>query len=206
MAAPKGSFEFVFKVAGEEQMADTLGIASDAVKDWRPAFNQIHDDFTGRIMPEQFATQGARGGAKWVGYDNEPIYRYVKSRILNTRQFPILRWSASFTQAPQPHERLYPSLVDQDHPDHVYRKSKLRFSFGTKVPYAIKHQLGTGTVPYDNVPLPKRKIISITPNDQLRWARIMQAYFMAEVGVGGRVAGRGGAGRQSPMWQPSLGF
>lgn len=205
MPAPAGSFEFVFKVAGREQMNDTLGIATDAVKDWRPAFDQLHEDFYGRIMPEQFATEGARAGSKWEGYDNEPVYRYVKSKLLNASTFPILRWATSFGP-PQPGERLYPSLVEPSHPLHVYRTTKTSFSFGTRVPYAKDIQLGIGTVPYDKVPMPQRKIINLNADDKMRWSRIMQGWFMAEVGKKGRVAARGGAGRQQPMWQPSLGF
>mgnify|MGYP003121082484 CR=1 FL=1 len=205
MPAPAGSFDFVFRVAGEEQINDTLGFAADVIDDWRPAFERLHDDFTGRIMPEQFATEGARAGARWQGYDNEPVYRYVKSRILNTRTFPVLRW-ATRPGPPQAGERLYPSLVEQGHPLHVGRITRTSFSFGTRVPYARKHQLGIGIVPYDKVPLPQRKIINLNKDDRLRWARIMQAHFMSEVGKGGRVAGRGGAGRQNPMWQSSLGF
>ena len=199
MAVPTGNFAFVFDVAGDRQVGDSLGFAQDAVEDWRPAFDEIHRDFYKRVIPEQFSSEGARGGQPWVGYENEPVYRYIKSKILNAATFPILRW-AKTSGKPQPGERLYPSLVDPQNKDHVYRKTKRTFSFGTKVPYAIKHQLGIGTVPHDKVPLPKREIIRITDADKLRWSRILGAHFASAVGKAGRVAGRGGAGRQSPTF------
>lgn len=198
MAIPSSNFQFVFRVAGEDQIKQSLGLAADAVATWRPAFDRIHEDFTSTVMPQQFASQGARGGSRWVGYQNEPVYAKIKKYRLGVTE-PILRWARS-SGPPESGERLYPSLVNPTHPDHVYEATNTTFRIGTRVPYAIKHQLGIGTTKYDKVPLPQRKIIDITPADRLRWARILQTYFMDAVGPGGRTAGRGAAGRKNPTF------
>lgn len=203
MAAPAGSFRFVFSVDGHKQLKDTLGIATNAVKDWRPAFDQIHDDFTDRVMPSQF---GSVGAGTWQDYWAEPRYAAMKRGVLGQKPFSklsILRWAAGGFGATKakPGERLYPSLTQQTHKDHVYNTTPHRFSFGTRVPYAKKLQRGGYTQKWDNVTVPARKIIDIKASTKLRWARMLQAYFMSAVGAAGRVAGRGGAGRQSPTFK-----
>ena len=134
MAAPAGSFRFVFTSDGKKLFNDTLGIAADAVKDWRPAFDEIHQDFYSRAMPQWF---GSWGQGTWHDYYNEPRYEKMKRGVLGkpTGNLAILRWTKGWGGSPaEPGERLYPSLVDPTHREHVYNTTKYRFSFGTKVP------------------------------------------------------------------------
>lgn len=188
-AIPAGGFDFVFKVAGERQIFDTLGILSDRVEDWRPAWDKIHDDFTGHIMVRQFATQGARGPAgRWINYIDEPVYASIKHRVLG-RKFPVLRWATSHGP-PQAGEKLYPSLVDQNDPNHVWQRTTHSFRVGTSVPYAIKHQTGQGMQPYDMIPLPQRKIIDLNDDDRHRWERVLQHHVLGSIPANQRRAMR----------------
>lgn len=201
MGVPGSNFRLIFNVDGEKQINDSLGIAAHAIKDWRPAFDKIHDDFTNRVMPSWFESSG---DSKWPDYSNEPKWDYIKRRALGlykTAEIPILRWAKVSTRKPQSGERLYPSLVDQNHPDHIYRTTGQSFTFGTSVPYAIRHQRGQGMQRFDHIPLPQRKIIDIGRRVSEDWAKILQAHFMSAVGKAGRVAGRGAAGRQSPTFK-----
>ena len=189
MPIPAGGVDFIFEVAGERQIGDVLGIMSSRIKDWRPAWNRIHDDFTGHVMVQQFATQGARGpSGKWTDYRVEPVYAAYKKRVLGSK-FPILRWATSHG-APQSGEKLYPSLVEQSDPNHVWKSTKASFEVGTSVPYAMGHQKGVGRQSFDKIPLPRRKIIDLTSADIVRWEKIMQRHVIESLPPRARAAMR----------------
>jgi len=199
---PGGLHHFHFEVAGEHFIDEFLGAMAALVGDLTPAWDTIHDDFI-QIMKEQFASNGARGPmGKWDRYSGEPVYRYIKGKLLNANwgTFPILRWVATNTPTPGPNERLYPSFIGVPSKwgnEHVWRADPGGFTVGSAVPYAEKHQVGRGRTPYDKKPLPMRRIIDLTQADTVRWRKIIQATIMQRLTPQQRVLVRGWAGRQS---------
>ena len=194
-----GFVDINITLAGEEQISRRLGLASEAVRDLRPAWEAIH---TGRqsspllvgvsirgavkgqsnsfvyITKRQFATKGKRGGTPWPKYDAEPIYRIIK-RKFGGGLGNMLRWTPG-------NERLYPSMISPTHPEHVFVSRQRSVAMGTSVPYAIRHQRGTGLTKHDKVPLPKRPLIATTADDRRGWIRIIQRHVMRTVGKAAR--------------------
>ena len=89
-----------------------------------------------------FKTEGGNIRAKWPRYTgSEFLYGILKKRMLGEKLGErLLRWEEG-------KERLYPSVVEASHPEHVWKVEGREFVFGTKVPYAYRHQLGKGTGP-----------------------------------------------------------
>jgi len=82
-----------------------------------------------------FRTQGVSQGRKWPGYQNEPRYRGYKRKRASA--LTVLRWIGGDYP-----ERLYPSMTQATHPEHVWRQVGNRISFGTRVPYARRLERG----------------------------------------------------------------
>ena len=204
-ASRDGLLDFDCSFVGGEgaikQHVSDLGLAKARVGDLRPAWAAIHNGDrsnpllrAGRlrngitpgasssggadtvpfvqITREQFKSHGQRGGAAWPGYDNEPRYQVIKEKYGGGLD-RMLRWTEG-------HERLFPSLVEPGHPEHVFESSPLRCRMGTRVPYALRHQLGQGIQPFDKVPLPKRPLIAITTADFDGWMRAIQRHIEGE--------------------------
>ncbi len=179
--------DFDVGLVGDKPIIAKLGLAEDRVKDLRPAWAALHSGnsslLSGGIRPfveivkGQYRTKGARGGTPWQSYNSEPVYKRIKIAVGGGLD-RMLRWEAG-------RERLYPSLVRTGHPDHVYEPRRLSVMFGTRVPYAIKHQEGRGMQPYDRIPLPKRPIIALTRGDFRGWIRVIQRHVEATVGIRG---------------------
>ena len=77
---------------------------------------------------ERFDTQNASEGKKWANYGREPLYRRFKQRVLG--DLTVLRWKGG------KEERLYPSLTEPGHPEHIHRVTRNKVEVGTSVPYA----------------------------------------------------------------------
>ncbi len=192
---PGGLIDIDIKMVGVNAVSRKLAIARGAIKDLRPAWKAIHNgrpsdpllkasrtgpqvqSFT-RIMELQFKTKGRRGGTPWVGYDNEPRYRPIKF-LLGGGLDNILRWTPG-------RERLFPSLTNVSHADHVFKAGRRSVVMGTSVPYAIRHQKGLGVTKFDKIRTPKRPIIALTKRDVRGWARAIQRHIQRAVDVRGK--------------------
>ena len=187
--------DFHVRLLGTDAVVRRLGLAASAVKDLRPVWRAIHRGRSGdpllrkgggvcfvRILKQQFASRGKRGGTPWTGYQDEPVYRIIKRRYGGGLK-NMLRWERG-------HERLYPSLVSWTHPEHVFVSKRHRVAMGTKVPYAVSHQLGQGRTKWDDIPLPKRPIIALKRKDVMGWVRAIQRHVEATAEGGVRGARR----------------
>lgn len=111
---------------------------------------------------EVFRTQGrAATGARWPGYSGAELqYLKNKQNILGDSmvQPPLLRWARD-------KERLQPSLTKAGHKDQIAHVLSDGWEFGTKVPYAYKHQRGVGRSPFGGgYTIPQRKMLHSDPD------------------------------------------
>ena len=108
------------ELKGADQLQYTLNGIMGSLEDMRPAWREVSKVLT-TMVKANFASQGARSGQLWP-----PRVKEVP--------WPMLRKS----------DRMYESLTRRTHAEHIEFLSPDRFEWGTKVPYAIYHQTGTG--------------------------------------------------------------
>lgn len=112
------------------------------------------------ITKRNFESESSGMGGRWPGYTgDERIYGIIK-KVLIGRQHGsrLLRWAPGM-------ERLFPSLTDNQHPDQITRVDGRTIIYGTAVPYAYKHQIGSGLGPkWAGSPrIKQRRFLSLTP-------------------------------------------
>ena len=148
-----------FEVEGVPQMARVLGISFKRVKDLRPVWDDIADDF-GKGEKSLFSRQGAKQGwAAWAPL-NPDYVKWKKSKGFSTR---ILQRKGD----------LKDSLTRRSDKNFIFKPRKLGMEIGTKVPYAKYHQRG---VPKNK--LPKREPIRITNTQRKTWVKLIQKYVI----------------------------
>jgi phage gpG-like protein len=126
------------------------------LNDLTPVWTPIHQIYIAFIK-EQFASEGAYAGVKW-----EPLNKkYAAWKAQTAPGKTILRFR----------DRLYGSLTDEKHPEHVFRTGPGWMDYGTKVFYARIHQ--TGSVSVANRP-PRRVVIP--PMTQAEGERVVDAF------------------------------
>lgn len=134
-----------FKVDTELGDLDKLDRIPKEARDVLLDTNRLFDEFVEPTMrsfvQEVYAEQGGPTGTRWQGYDRSGEYKYkqFKKSILDMENIPrgnqpggLMRWGNWGDHE----ERLYPSLTNPNHPDHVWEKNKLSAKYGTEVPYA----------------------------------------------------------------------
>lgn len=118
---------------------------------------------------EAFKNQTSPTGQSWPEYEQaEPKYGAYKKRLLGSDLYPsMLRW-------PGGNERLFPSLTRENHSEHVavIDAGARLIRFGTRVPYAINHQLGRGKGPFGE-PIATRPFLSLGVNQAADIRRII---------------------------------
>jgi phage gpG-like protein len=130
-------------IQGDKQFDALLGSAKKRIDDWRPFWAQIRNFLVG-VMKDQFSSEGARA-QKW-----EPLSaRYAAWKARNYPGKTILRLT----------DRLYRSLTNISSSDMVFETQEKSMLFGTRVPYAAKHQLGEDRIK-------QRRILSLTNQDR----------------------------------------
>lgn len=146
------------------QLKHSIQLAKEALEDWTPFFEELHPIWLAS-REEQFRTAGRAYGTPWPMYSRatgEHQYAAVKASIFGRKlsQADLLRWLNSDGR-----ERLYPSIVNASHPDHIYRVTPTSGEYGTSVPYAENHEYGTGKMPEwaGGRPVPKRPLMSLGP-------------------------------------------
>lgn len=142
-----------------------LGLAADVLGDFTPIWQESVHPYILRFVEKQFDTHGEHGrGGKWADYSSEERYAAMKQSIFD--ELPgspdaedwLMRWR------PASKERLYPSLVDEGHSDHVFRFSDTSVEIGTSVPYA--KDLTRRTVGPKGEPSPPRLIFALTKDQK----------------------------------------
>ena len=149
---------------GHERMVRGLSRFGQTVKDWRPVFRDIQQDFY-KMEKAIFRAQGKP--QKFTPLS--PRYRFWKEK-----NFPgktIMRLN----------DRLYNSLTGEnqaDAQDTVVDIKPLSAEFGTRVPYAERHQLGRR--------MPQRKVVQVEDRDRERWMRMIHrfAYKLSQEYIG----------------------
>jgi len=145
-----------FTVNGEKQLDRALGLYASAVKDMRPVWPDIRDDFTDG-QEEQFSSQGQSGSGGWVSLSSD----YGAWKALNFPGMPILQRTG----------RLKSSLTERSHADFRYEAGRMGLTMGTKVPYAGYHQTGTRK-------MPRRPPIELTEAQRRGWVKMIHAYIV----------------------------
>ena len=155
-------FEFV--VAGDVQISRMIRRFADDVKDLRPPFREIADDFL-EIEQRQFESGGQSGSGGWEPV--QPRYTATKERAgFGSRT--LVRTRA-----------LMESLTDAGAPGAVRRIEKLELTMGTRVrsasgfPYPLAHQTGTSR-------MQARPPIELNEGDKRRWMRFIQRYLVEQ--------------------------
>ena len=154
-----GMLGITFEIEGVAQMARVLGISAKRVKDLRPVWDDIADDF---VKKERtlFSRQGSVAG--WNAWSplNPDYVKWKASKGFSTK---ILRRKGD----------LRDSLTKRGDSNFIFKPRKLGMEIGTKVPYAKYHQRG---VPKNK--LPKREPIRITNPQRKGWTKMIQKFVI----------------------------
>lgn len=111
-----------------------LQALEDKLADLRPFFEGPADELVRAMWKEMFATEGKSIGHAWA--ELAPRTLKAKARA-NRENMGVLQFSRS----------LYQSLVSRSDAEGVKVVDKRSATFGTRVPYARRHQLGGGHLP-----------------------------------------------------------
>ncbi len=175
-----GTLLLDFEVEGVPLLQRAFSRFGAGVKDMRPAFIGIGDDFQ-RVEEDLFQSEGASGGKRWA-----PLSQPYAQR--KAAAFPgktILRRS----------DRLWRSLTGTTS-DTVREIKKDRAAYGTKVPYGRIHHGGRGNNP-------RRLVIQLSEKDRRSFTKIAQRYLVDIAKREGLIPGtRGATSRAS---RPRLG-
>lgn len=155
-----GAFVLNFDVAGEEQVRRGFSRFADDVKDLRPAFREIVNDFA-EISGKQFSTEGRYGSGGWAPLSAE----YAKWKTKHYPSRPILVLSG----------RLRESMIGSN--ETIRDIQHLTLRMGSKVPYALYHQEGTKY-------MPARKPIQLTDDDKKRWTKYIHTFLVQSIDRG----------------------
>jgi hypothetical protein len=115
---------------------------------------------------QQWKTRGSYGGSPWA-----PL---KASTIAKKKKEGTYRWGTLKSS-----KRLYESLAHRDHEDFYMRATNRGVTFGTRVPYAFRHQEGT---PH----MVAREIIpEEMPEDFMRKLRNIVTGYIVDAELGG---------------------
>lgn len=145
-----------FTMLGDVALARGISRYGDAIRDFRPVWGQIRDDFH-RIESEQFDTVGARSGRPWAPLS--PRYEAWKQR--HFPGMPILQ----LTGMMRGQFGMGVGMLTEISP------MKLSMT-PSGVPYAGIHQQGS---PVTNLPM--RKVVDLTEADKTGWMKMIHNYI-----------------------------
>jgi hypothetical protein len=152
---------FSFEVAGVKELDRSLGLMIKHVKNLKPAWPDVKDDFI-RGSEKLFNSEGRSGGTFGRWRRLSPQYKVWKDVHFPGRGI-LVRTGA-----------LRASLMGRglagSGGGFIYKPGKMGLSIGSSVPYAIYHQTG-------NPDLPKRKPIDPNEAQKRRWMKILHEYI-----------------------------
>ncbi len=144
-----------FAYADNSQAVDkALANFQAAVADERPALQAIADDFRA-LIARQFSTEGRAEGTPWparVGAGLAPPSKRAKQAS------PLLVRTGA----------LRDSLLGPSAPGHVEELEAQSLTLGSRLPYALFHQLGTRR-------MPARPLIVLSGERSERWLEIIRS-------------------------------
>jgi phage gpG-like protein len=147
--------EFTFEAYGEKLIARRIERLAGRAVAARPAFQAIGSTLRG-YETRLFDSQGTSGGATWEPLKESTIRQKARSgldpRVLHATT------------------RLRRSLTEEHHPDHVERATDDSLSFGSRVPYAGRHQRGRG--------VPRRRPLQYTEAQKRYLLKKLQRYVL----------------------------
>ncbi|MBZ5545368.1 MAG: phage virion morphogenesis protein [Acidobacteriia bacterium] len=147
-----------------EAVDKALANFQSSLADQAPALQALADDFRAMIA-EQFASEGRAEGTPWaprksprVGAGLAPPSATLASPFLSAGQAPplLVRTGA-----------LRDSLIGPSAPGHIEETDEASLTIGSRLPYAMFHQLGTRR-------MPARPMIVLTDARAERWLQIVQ--------------------------------
>ena len=144
---------------GEERFIRGFNRIEKEMGDMRPVFEEISHDFY-RIEKFLFSRQG-----------------FPKPFVPPKMNEKYLKWKRKHFPGRKNMQltgRLRLSLVDPDRAkagDVVKKIGRKSAEFGTEVPYAHRHQMGTRG-------MPKRMIVQLTNDHKIRWGRMIHTWAL----------------------------
>lgn len=161
------------KFLGVGQTLAQLREMQDRLANWEPIGNDIHKHLIFR-QKQLFKSEGRSEGITWPDYGGEPKYGALKQALVDQGKIQgmdRLRYRGG------PRERLYPSLTQQKHPDHVWSIKGTQIRFGTKVPYAFKHDEGAGYNMFGEA-IPQRRIAVLSDRNVERLRQLIAVWIV----------------------------
>lgn len=156
------------EISGVRQLNRALGVVASAVKDLRPVWEDIYEDFLRRERT-LFARQGNVGSpSREVGATSgvwgpwaplNPEYA-ARKRAMGYGSRILVRTG-----------RLRDSLTQRGHVDAVFSASPKSMALGTGTPYAGYHQTGTSR-------MPRREPLRISEAQSRAWVRMIQLFLI----------------------------
>jgi phage gpG-like protein len=140
---------------GVERFVRAFNRCSQEVKDLSPAFEEVYDNFC-EVEERNFDAEGSPDGFAALS----PWYARWKAMAYPGRKIMQLTG------------RLKDSLTANYSTDAVKEIHPKTARFGTRVPYAHRHQMGTDD-------MPARKIVQLTEPIKREWALIIQRYIIS---------------------------
>ena len=151
-------------VPGEHQFARVFNTMGADIDDLTEVFQDISTSFYAH-MKEVFAREGAVGSRQvWAPLSSR--YRAWKERRYPGRK--ILELTGSLKR----------SLTEENNPLGIREIGKDEMVIGTRVSYAVKHQVGYAG-PFQR--LPQRKIIELTEEVKTDWTKLMHSFIYSKV-------------------------
>ncbi len=142
-----------------EDVTKSLAAFQDVLADQAPALREIADDFR-EMLAQQFASEGRAGGTPWPPRKSQRSVGATR-RVARTRRpdqigTPLLVRTGA----------LRDSLISPGS-GHVEEMDGRSLTLGTRLPYAMFHQLGTRH-------MPARPIIVLSEERSQRWAEVVR--------------------------------
>ena len=151
-----------------DTLAKVMRELGERVTRWQDTSPKLHKWLLLRIK-QQIESQGQAEGTPWPSLEqSEPRWAKLKA-ALGADPRP-LRWR------PGERERLVPSLINPRHPLHIFAARGDAQVFGTAVPYAARHQNGTGVNPFGE-PIPRRPLVTLSERSRSRLAQLLAIYI-----------------------------
>jgi phage gpG-like protein len=146
-------------VKNVEVIKAKISLFTEHIKDWRPLYDIFRDEFHA-IMREQFASEGAHGGAAWKPLSSAYSAWKAKQNVGRS----ILVFSGNLNS----------SLVKNGDPNEVFETDKTSMKIGTSDKKAVWHHFGTQY-------LPERKIIKFSKEDSTRWVKQAHEWIILQL-------------------------
>jgi phage gpG-like protein len=145
--------EITIETVGTEKFVRGFSRITREIKDFTTIFNFLIEDFK-ETTKNVFKKEGTPEKFKSLS----PRYQLWKRKKYPGKTIMRLR------------DRLYKSITGKT-VDTVYDVKKTKATYGTVVPYAHRHQVGT-------FGMPQRKFMQITDKVKFRWSRMIHRWLM----------------------------